>query len=236
MIWNEKPMLRVAILDLYEGFENQGMRCIREILNQFAEFNHIELHKDEFEVRLQKQVPDLNYDIYISTGGPGSPIESEGSEWEAAYFGWLKKVETYNNNDSNINVLVNDDYSNKITTLTFTQPSHGTTSLNADNSINYIPAKDYLGADAFTYYITNEYGVSNTATVNISNVANTTAPLTRWDKTDFTATAFQSFISSTPITRNGGIGITLGGETNPRTYYIETSENSTNLDPNRYIQ
>ena len=102
MIWNEKPTLRVAILDLYEGFENQGMRCIREILNQFADFNNIELHKDEFEVRLQQQVPDLNYDIYISTGGPGSPLESEGSEWEAAYFGWFNKVEAYNNNDANI--------------------------------------------------------------------------------------------------------------------------------------
>lgn len=102
MIWNERPMLRVAILDLYEGAENQGMRCIRELLNQFAEFNHIELHKDEFEVRLQKQVPGLDYDVYISTGGPGSPLESEGSEWEAAYFGWLKKLESYNNNDANI--------------------------------------------------------------------------------------------------------------------------------------
>lgn len=95
-------MLKVAILDLYEGFENQGMRCIRELLNQFAEFNHIELHKDEFEVRLQKQVPNLDYDVYISTGGPGSPLESEGSEWEASYFGWLKKVEAFNNNEANI--------------------------------------------------------------------------------------------------------------------------------------
>lgn len=95
-------MVRVAILDLYEGFENQGMRCIRELLNQFAEFNHIELHKDEFEVRLKKEVPGTDYDVYISTGGPGSPLESEGSEWEAAYFGWLKKIESFNNNDANI--------------------------------------------------------------------------------------------------------------------------------------
>lgn len=95
-------MLRVAVLDLYEGFENQGMRCIRELLNQFAEFNNIELQKDEFEVRLQKQVPNLDYDVYISTGGPGSPLESEGSDWEAAYFDWLKKVESFNNNDANI--------------------------------------------------------------------------------------------------------------------------------------
>lgn len=140
------------------------------------------------------------------------------------------------NTDTDINVLVNDDYSNKVTSLTFTQPSHGATSINADKSINYIPTKDYLGADSFTYYITNEYGVSNTATVNISNVPNTTAPLIRWDKTNFTATPFETFIASTPITSNGGVGIAVGGETNPRTYYVETSENSTNLNTNRYIQ
>jgi GMP synthase-like glutamine amidotransferase len=101
MIWNDKTPLKIAILDLYEGAENQGMRCLREILNQFAEYHHIDIQKDEFEVRLQKSVPDLSYDVYISSGGPGSPLESEGSEWEAAYFGWLDEVERFNNNASN---------------------------------------------------------------------------------------------------------------------------------------
>jgi homoserine O-succinyltransferase len=101
MIWSDKTHLKVAILDLYEGAENQGMRCIREILNQFAEYHHIDIHKDEFEVRLQQSVPDLSYDVYISSGGPGSPLDSEGSEWEAAYFGWLQEVERFNDNNSN---------------------------------------------------------------------------------------------------------------------------------------
>lgn len=140
------------------------------------------------------------------------------------------------NNDTNINVLINDDYSNKITTLTFSQPSHGSATINADKSINYISAKDYVGSDSFTYYITNEYGVSNTATVNINNVPNTTAPLVRWDKTNYSSTSFQIFIPSTTITSNGAVGIKVGGETKPRTYYVETSDNSTNLDPSRYIQ
>ena len=55
---------------------------------------------DEFEVRLKKEVPDLSYDIYISSGGPGSPLESEGSEWEKVYFNWLDKVERWNNNEA----------------------------------------------------------------------------------------------------------------------------------------
>ncbi len=102
MNWTEKKSIRVAILDLYEGFANQGMRCIHEILNQFGESNNIELSWDEFEVRLEKKVPDLNYDIYISSGGPGSPLESEGSEWEKVYFNWLSKLEHWNQNESHV--------------------------------------------------------------------------------------------------------------------------------------
>jgi len=102
MSLTEKRSIRIAILDLYEGFANQGMRCIREILNQFSENNSIDINWDEFEVRLEKKVPDLSYDIYISTGGPGSPVESEGSEWESVYFSWLNKVEGYNNNPAHV--------------------------------------------------------------------------------------------------------------------------------------
>ena len=102
MNWTDKKSIRVAILDLYEGFANQGMRCIREILNQFGENNNIDLSFDEFDVRLENKVPDLSYDIYISSGGPGSPIESEGSEWEKVYFNWLSKVERWNQNEAHV--------------------------------------------------------------------------------------------------------------------------------------
>jgi GMP synthase-like glutamine amidotransferase len=87
---------RVAILDLYEGQPNQGMRCIRELLADFARVHHLRLETDEFEVRIEKQVPDLSYDIYISSGGPGSPLDSQGSAWEEAYFSWLSQMETHN--------------------------------------------------------------------------------------------------------------------------------------------
>ena len=102
MNWTEKKKVRVAILDMYEGVTNQGMRCIREILNQFGELNNIELTSDEFEVRIEKEIPDLSYDIYISSGGPGSPLESEGSDWEKVYFNWLKQVEHWNQNPANV--------------------------------------------------------------------------------------------------------------------------------------
>ena len=98
----EKPTVRVAILDMYEGFANQGMRCIREILNTFADANGLDVVVEEFDVRLKLAVPGTDFDIYISSGGPGSPLESEGSAWEAAYFSWLEKIERFNNNQGNV--------------------------------------------------------------------------------------------------------------------------------------
>ena len=90
-------MLRIAILDLYDGQPNQGMRCIRQILGEWGEAHSITITYDEFDVRGAMQLPDLSYDIYISTGGPGSSLESEGSAWEAAYFNWHDAVTNWNN-------------------------------------------------------------------------------------------------------------------------------------------
>lgn len=98
----EKLPVKIAVLDLYEGYANQGMRCIREILNQFADLHHLDLQVQEFDVRLKNQVPDMSFDIFISSGGPGSPLESEGSEWEKVYFHWLKQVEHWNDNDAHV--------------------------------------------------------------------------------------------------------------------------------------
>lgn len=91
-------MIRIAILDLYEGQANQGMRCLRDIIRKWSSEEQQEIKLDEFEVRLLQQVPDLSYDIYISSGGPGSPHDGIGSEWEKAYFNWLSQIEGWNNN------------------------------------------------------------------------------------------------------------------------------------------
>jgi homoserine O-succinyltransferase len=97
----KKHKLRIAVLDLYDGAANEGMRCIRTIVKQFGESTGTEIVLDEFDVRVKKQTPGLSYNIYISSGGPGSPLESLGSEWENVYFNWLKQIETWNNNSDN---------------------------------------------------------------------------------------------------------------------------------------
>jgi homoserine O-succinyltransferase len=98
---NDSKKIKAAILDLYAGEPNQGMRCIREILNTYSETNNLELIWDEFDVRLKNEVPDMSYDIFISSGGPGSPLESRYTEWEESYFKWLNEVERWNDNPQN---------------------------------------------------------------------------------------------------------------------------------------
>lgn len=93
--------LKIAILDMNEGVPNQGMRCIREIIKQWGKANNYDITCNEFEVRKELQLPGLSYDVYISSGGPGSPLESAGTEWETKYFEWIKQVDDYNNNTAN---------------------------------------------------------------------------------------------------------------------------------------
>jgi len=101
MNWNEKNKVSIAILDLNDGHENQGMRCLRDITRHWGETNNYELKVEEFDVRQKNEVPETDFDIYISSGGPGSPLDSAGSEWENRYFNWLHKIEKWNNDESN---------------------------------------------------------------------------------------------------------------------------------------
>ncbi len=88
--------VRIAILDLYEGVANQGMRCLREIIKYWGETNNYAIQLHEFDVRQKAEIPDLTYDIYISSGGPGSPLESEGLEWDKKFCHWIHDVEKWN--------------------------------------------------------------------------------------------------------------------------------------------
>lgn len=100
MNWLEKGPVKVAILDLYEGKANQGMRCIRTILHDWAQTNDLELQVKEYDVRLRNELPDTSYDIYISSGGPGDPLISRFEDWDIAWGRWLDKMARWNQNPS----------------------------------------------------------------------------------------------------------------------------------------
>jgi homoserine O-succinyltransferase/O-acetyltransferase len=101
MFDSKKKQIRIAILDLYEGQPNQGMRCIRQIIHEWSEQSGIEADTQEFNVRQDKDVPDTSFDIYISSGGPGDPLLSRFEDWDIAWCKWLKEMERWNNNPEN---------------------------------------------------------------------------------------------------------------------------------------
>jgi GMP synthase-like glutamine amidotransferase len=96
MIQTDKKPIKVAILDLYDGIANEGMRGFREILQRYKAKNDLNLSYEVFDVRRKVEIPGTEFDIYISTGGPGSPLDSEGTEWEKKYFNLVDKLEDHN--------------------------------------------------------------------------------------------------------------------------------------------
>ena len=91
------PPVKVAVLDLYNGKPNQGIPSIRELLTRgHGRFYGQGIAFDVFETRLKDEAPGLDYDLYISSGGPGSPYDGEGRLWENRYFHWLDAVWNHN--------------------------------------------------------------------------------------------------------------------------------------------
>jgi GMP synthase-like glutamine amidotransferase len=89
MMESKKPA--VAILDMYKGAPNQGMRNIRQLVEQF------QLPYTIFDVRQKGELPHPGaFDVYISTGGPGSPFDGLGEAWEKDYFHLIDKIVSHN--------------------------------------------------------------------------------------------------------------------------------------------
>ncbi len=92
----DKNNIKVAVIDMNNGNPNQGMRGIREILQNYSDQTQLNLSYEIFDIRLKNEVPDLEYDIYISSGGPGSPFDGEHEKWETDFFQLLDDIENYN--------------------------------------------------------------------------------------------------------------------------------------------
>ncbi len=97
---NDKK-IKIAILDLYEGERNQGMRCLHQIIDEWQLKNNRDVDLYIFDVRSKLELPDLSYDVFISSGGPGSPLDTKELEWDKRYMQWIDDVEEWNNNFAN---------------------------------------------------------------------------------------------------------------------------------------
>ncbi len=80
---------------MYNGAANEGMRCIKTIAGRFLAQDDIVGQYDIFDVRQKNEVPDLNYDIFIGSGGPGNPVPV-GEVWEQPFFELLDKIKQHN--------------------------------------------------------------------------------------------------------------------------------------------
>jgi GMP synthase-like glutamine amidotransferase len=86
----QKQKVKMAILDMNNNQPNQGLRCIVDIAKSFNKQISFKI----YDVRAKNELPDLSYDIYISSGGPGSPLE-EGS-WRQPYLELMQNLWDFN--------------------------------------------------------------------------------------------------------------------------------------------
>ncbi|GAB3432390.1 GMP synthase [Niabella aquatica] len=101
MIELDKKQIRIAVLDLNAGYPNQGMRCINEIVHAWAFENDYSILYKVFDVRVKNEVPDTSYDIYISSGGPGDPLNTRFDDWDINWNRWFGDILRWNENPSN---------------------------------------------------------------------------------------------------------------------------------------
>lgn len=84
--------IRIAVLDMYNGEPNQGMRCIIDIINRFNQMVTFQI----FDIRGKSEFPDIKkFDIYISTGGPGNPLEGDGN-WDLKWYDFIEQLWQWN--------------------------------------------------------------------------------------------------------------------------------------------
>ncbi len=79
------PTLQLCLIDMNNGHANQAMRCFRLLLDDFASHvtranPHLEVRLEIIEPRNRQELPP-RADLYLSTGGPGSPYEHDGESW-----------------------------------------------------------------------------------------------------------------------------------------------------------
>lgn len=90
--------MRIAVLDFNNGVHNQGLDCIVQISKNVLSSYFSSFDVDVFDVRQNSALPDFTYDIYIGSGGPGSPLDSETKDWQDLFFNWFSSLLIHNEN------------------------------------------------------------------------------------------------------------------------------------------
>jgi GMP synthase-like glutamine amidotransferase len=81
--------MKAALLDLNNNEANKSIGYLKKMLTEY------DLPYQSFEVRQNHELPDTSFDIYLSSGGPGSPFDGD-AVWETKYFNLLDKLWKHN--------------------------------------------------------------------------------------------------------------------------------------------
>ena len=83
--------VKVALIDMYEGTPNLGMRNLKKLIREFKPT----LELTVFDVRSKRQIPGLEHDIYIFSGGPGNPLVGDEA-WLAPFHNLIEELWNHN--------------------------------------------------------------------------------------------------------------------------------------------
>ncbi len=87
---------KIAILDMNAGEPNEGMRCIKMLAGEFLDKHDVKGKYKVFDVRAKGKISKLKkFDIFISSGGPGSP-KLMGEQWEKDYLLLIDSILSHN--------------------------------------------------------------------------------------------------------------------------------------------
>lgn len=93
--------IKIAVLDMNNNAVNQGLKNIVEICQAFKLSSKKDISFRVFDVRYKCELPRIErYDIFISSGGPGSP-HPEGHLWEEQYYNLLDAIWLHNKTSVN---------------------------------------------------------------------------------------------------------------------------------------
>jgi homoserine O-succinyltransferase/O-acetyltransferase len=89
--------LRLCLIDMNNGVENQAIRCFKRIVEQFvtrARTTNPGLDASLVHVQPRNlgEQPVPNCDLYMSSGGPGSPFDGFEDQWCTDYRAFLDSV------------------------------------------------------------------------------------------------------------------------------------------------
>jgi len=91
------PPLRISLVDMNNGVVNQATRCFRRIVDAFqkrvrAANPGVEVTFRHLQPRNLGEIPDLDVDLVLSSGGPGAPQDGFDDTWGVGYRAFLDRL------------------------------------------------------------------------------------------------------------------------------------------------